>query len=379
MSWDTSQDICPTIPCMERITDKGLVIAACVVLMLMRGAAEPYGVILLLVGISVTAGFDLLAPRGTWASSALVMCAGLCACCVPSATSLFPLVAYDLVRTPWPQLLAVPLVTSFAWAGLGSSSWIFSALAIVCSLLSALLSLRTGRMVETDVSLKRLNDELADRLLLLREKNRESEDARTLALHAATLTERTRIAREIHDGVGHTLTRLILQVEALKVIHATDDAESRDLTELSVGLNEALDSMRRSVHALEDEGVDLRVELEHLTSGCADARVVMSYLAEDEVPPEVARCIVAVAKEAVTNAVRHAHAQKIEVKFIEYPGLWQLRVTNDGTMPGSSFSESDRGMGLRSMRERVELVGGKLSYSAGTEFAVRATIPRGER
>jgi hypothetical protein len=110
MSWDTSQDICPTIPCMERITDKGLVIAACVVLMLVRDAAEPYGVILLLVGISVTAGFDLLLARGTRVSSALVLCAGFCACCVPPATSLFPLVAYDLVRTPWPQLLAVPLL-----------------------------------------------------------------------------------------------------------------------------------------------------------------------------------------------------------------------------------------------------------------------------
>lgn len=379
MSWDTSQDICPTIPCMERITDKGLVIAACVVLMLMRGAAEPYGVILLLVGISVTAGFDLLAPRGTWASSALVMCAGLCACCVPSATSLFPLVAYDLVRTPWPQLLAVPLVASLTWVGIGSLSWSFSILAIVCSLLSALLSFRTGRMVETDITLKRLNDELADRLLLLREKNRESEDARALALHAAILTERTRIAREIHDGVGHTLTRLILQVEALKVIHAADDSERRDLTELSVGLNEALDSMRRSVHALEDEGVDLRVELERLASDCTSAQVNVTYLAEDEIPPEIARCIIAVAKEALTNAVRHAQAQKVDVRFIEYPGLWQLRVTNDGTMPDQFLSGESQGMGLRSMRERVELLGGRLALSSGTEFVVRATIPRGER
>lgn len=369
----------PTICHMERIADKGLALVACLALMAMSGRLEVRAVALLLVGVSLAAGFELACPRRSRVASAFAALAAACACLAPEASSLLPLVSYDLVRTPWPWLVAAPLAAALAWLAMGAMGWPSLALAALFSAAFALLSSRTGRMLETGARLRGLDDELSDRLLSLREKNRELEDARELSSRTATLSERTRIAREIHDGVGHLLTRLVLQVEALKVTHAGDSLVASELAELSDGLNAALDSMRRSMHALEDEGVDLGVELARLATGCADARVGVSCSAESAVPPEVTRCVLAVAREAVTNAARHAQARDISVRFTEYPGLWQLRVANGGLMPDPASLEEGRGMGLRSMRERVELLGGSLGWSVGTEFVVRASIPRGER
>jgi len=118
--------------------------------------------------------------------------------------------------------------------------------------------------------------------------------------------ERTRIAREIHDGVGHLLTRLLLQVKALQVVHREEPGVVADLTTLDSGLDEALDSMRRSVHALSDDGEELATSLNLLGSRCGIDSVSVDCSTEAEPPAVVARCVVAVVREALTNAASYA-------------------------------------------------------------------------
>ena len=123
-------------------------------------------------------------------------------------------------------------------------------------------------------------------------------------------------------------------------------------------------------------------------------------------PANVGTCLLAVIREALSNALRHGHAGRIEVRCLEHPALWQLSVLDDGgardglaaPVAGTDASASDRhgtpadlaafsgqfhtsgGMGLASMRERVEALGG--SFSAGprrdsTGWRVFASIPKG--
>ncbi|EHF02716.1 hypothetical protein HMPREF1008_00361 [Olsenella sp. oral taxon 809 str. F0356] len=208
-------------------------------------------------------------------------------------------------------------------------------------------------------------------------------------MRAATLSERTRIAREVHDGVGHSLTRLLLQVEALKVTHRGDERTTSELSELSMGLGEALSSMRTSVHALSDSAIDLGAELNRLgaTSGIDDVSV--EYRPDSTPPAAVTRTIVSLVRESLTNAARHARARHACVRVSELPGLWQVLVRNDGTMPelpahatgpeGLLDGLSRGGMGLASMQEGVEVLGGTLRVSCNDEFRVFASIPKGRR
>ena len=226
--------------------------------------------------------------------------------------------------------------------------------------------------------LHRTRDDSKELEEILQDKNRRLMSEQDQQVHLATLAERNRIAREIHDNVGHLLTRSILQIEAFEVIHGDDPEVQADFHEVGNTVREALDVTRASVHAMADDAVDLALELQRLAHESKIEQVNLSCEADD-VPVKVTRCFVAVCREALTNAARHAQARHANILVAEFPGLWQLLVTNDGSIPHSATEQqlSSDGMGIRSMRERVEALGGtfRISCERG-KFSVFASIPR---
>ena len=225
-----------------------------------------------------------------------------------------------------------------------------------------------------------VRDDLREKVLTLQDMNAQLLQAQDYELRAAALAERTRIAREIHDGVGHVLTRLLLQVKALQVTHRDEPGVVADLATLDSDLGEALDSMRRSVHAMSEEGEELATSLNLLGSRCGIAKVDIDCSTQTEPPPAVARCVVAVVREALTNAARHGRAASARVAVTDYPAFWQVTVDNDGVVPPGDEPLVDgggkAGLGLRSMTERVEALGGRVRITPRPRFTVFATIPK---
>lgn len=196
------------------------------------------------------------------------------------------------------------------------------------------------------------------------------------------LAERARIAREIHDNVGHQLTRASLQTEALRVVHANEPGVAADFADVKYTVDEALQLVRASVHALNDNAANLSVQLERIVEGArsdSDPQIELEVLAE-HAPANVANCFAAVLREALSNAMRHAHAKTITVWCMEHPSFYQLIVTDDGAdaTPASSSNVAE-GMELVSMRERIEALGG--TFTAGLRagapgWRVFATVPK---
>ena len=94
----------------------------------------------------------------------------------------------------------------------------------------------------------------------------------------------------------------------------------------------------------------------------------------------MARCVVAVVREALTNAARHGGAHSARVAVTDYPAFWQVTVDNDGVVPIEDEPAVDDGrspgLGLRSMTERVEALGGRVRITPRPRFTVFATIPK---
>ena len=109
----------------------------------------------------------------------------------------------------------------------------------------------------------------------------------------------------------------------------------------------------------------------------------------DRVPANVSACLLAVTREALSNVLRHAGAEHVAVRCVEHPGLFQLEVADDGTArsagdaaagdAATGDAAASTGMGLASMRERVEALGG--TFRAGPRadggWRVFATVPKG--
>ena len=369
---------------MEVLVDKGVLLCGCLLLALIVGQAGTATVIWLIAAVTV-AGLSMSVDQRWWgiAVPATYLLAGTLS--TDSVTGA-PLVVYVLARlgslgTRRARMAAVAVCIPFAAVMVTRvRDMPVLALALAVCGLAALLALRTVQEEAARRSLHVVRDDLREKVLTLQDTNARLLQAQDYELRAVALAERTRIAREIHDGVGHLLTRLLLQVKALQVVHRDASGVVADLTTLDGGLDEALDSMRRSVHALSDDGEELATSLNMLGSRCGIDSVSVDCSTDVEPPSAVARCVVAIVREALTNAARHGRARSARVAVNDYPAFWQVTVDNDGIVPAEDEPAVDgragSGLGLRSMTERVEALGGRVRITPRPRFTVFATIPK---
>ena len=366
------------------LVDKGVILCGCVLLALLAGEVDAVAVIWLLLAVA-TSGLSMATDRWRWVvavPAGYLLLGTLATASVAGA----PLAVHDLARiavlgTRRQRVVAAigcaPFLVFVAGRVPGTP---VLALALVVCAFAALLALRTTEEETTRARLHVMRDDLREKVLALQDANARLLRAQDHELRAAALSERTRIAREIHDGVGHVLTRLLLQVKAFQVTHRDEPGVVADLATLDSDLGEALDSMRRSVHALSEEGEELATSLNLLGSRCGIAKVEIDCSTQTEPPPAVARCVVAVVREALTNAARHGRATSARVVVTDYPAFWQVTVDNDGVVPPGDEplvdGDKNAGLGLRSMTERVEALGGRVRITPRPRFTVFATIPR---
>ena len=374
---------------MNRLFDKSIVLACCI------AAATGLAVDARLVaafclGVIATSLAELAQGKRARRASEAASCAYIIAAVfVPPFVPFAPLAFYDIARRvrrehAW-VVLGIGSVFAFALvADLRTDALTVRTLLLtsILSVAAALLSLRTAQLEREQQRMRRTRDELQERALALEARNRDLADRQDYEVELATLAERARIAREIHDNVGHQLTRASLQAEALRVVHADEPRVAADFTDVKRTVDEALQLVRASVHALNDNATDLSVQLERIVEGArsdSGPQIELEVLAE-HTPANVANCFAAVLREALSNAMRHAHAKTITVRCMEHPSFYQLIVTDDGTGGVRTGARSATGgMGLASMRERVEALGG--TFTAGSRvgasgWRVFATIPK---
>lgn len=193
-------------------------------------------------------------------------------------------------------------------------------------------------------------------------------EQREESIRTATLQERTRIAREIHDNVGHILTRALMQTQAASVVAraSADDIAAKALSDISASLDEAVTMVRRSVHNLDDDGTDFETQITdaaHAMDAAKQDFTVSLDCSIKDAPAPVTRCITAVIREALTNVIRHSTSTEATVTLHDYPAFWQLAIFNKTTIkPVPRISphadQPLRGMGLADIQQRIESLGG---------------------
>ncbi|CAN5514639.1 sensor histidine kinase [soil metagenome] len=168
--------------------------------------------------------------------------------------------------------------------------------------------------------------------------------------------ERLRIARELHDSVGHQLTALHLSLE---LVANTDGAPHDEAVQRSRGLvRDVLSDVRAVVSGMRSETpFDLAAALQSLGGGVRSPQVHLSADAAERLTDAAfAHCLFRCAQEGLTNALRHAAAKNIWVELTHVAKTWRLAVRNDG----DSRPPARPGNGLLGARERAEELGGTL-------------------
>ena len=189
--------------------------------------------------------------------------------------------------------------------------------------------------------------------------------------------ERNRVARDIHDSLGHHLTAIAIQLEKASAFADRDPVlAARAVADARGSARDALADVRRSVHALREERppFSLRDALTGLALDAGGPAVTVTVTGEpDRYDTAALTALYRAAQEGLTNARRHAEASVVTVSAAFDEAGARLVVADDGR----GFEKPGEGFGLLGMRERVELVGGEVSVDSGpgAGTVITVTIP----
>jgi signal transduction histidine kinase len=217
------------------------------------------------------------------------------------------------------------------------------------------------------------------------ERARVLERERDANSRVAAAEERVRIARELHDAVGHSVSVMVVQAGAERLALGEERPATRDaLLAIERTGREALGEMSRLLGILRKEGEGLALaprpsldQVEALVETVRDAGVPVEVQIEGErtqLPPGVDVSAYRILQEALTNVVKHAGPARVQIVVGYGVGAVEVEVTDDGEGPAK---EGGPGYGLAGMRERVELHGGTLEAGRrnGGGFTVKARLP----
>ena len=353
---------------MDGLSEKIILSLICLIgFSTLDSTAAPVGAFLVYLCISAAV---MLIPHRIPRAALIAAGAGL-TILFPVSLCALPLLLYDaLCEKKW--WLVLPAVPAFSAVKEGFGEIQYLSIAIGAA--SAVLLYRRITALTGQVErLTDLRDTVTERNMILTDRNLKMAQMQDYEIHLATMKERNRIAREIHDNVGHMLTRALLQAGALNVINQ-DDRLREPLLGLKDTLGTAMTSMRESVHTLHDDSIDLKKVIEDsIRTLGARFTVRLDYDISKNAPGSIKQCMAGVIKEGLSNAVKHSSGDRIAIIVREHPAFYQLVIEDNGCCK----EIAETGIGLENMTDRVKSIGGQISFTPSDKgFRIFVSVPR---
>lgn len=323
-----------------------------------------------------------------WSIGATVICMAV-APFFPGVLIAFPMALYALAGSPLSSRRGLDIaVRAVLSAGMLSEVYyltgniVTTAYSLLIMALAGYLAVKTGlaRRKET-LLLSKFDDARQDSLNAKRlgeeiMKNADNE------VYTARLKERNRIAREIHDNVGHMITRVIVQMQAIKIINK-DEKVARQLDSVSETLDLAMTGIRKSVHELHDDSIDVSIAVNDIIKTLPERfDVDVNTSIESPADNKTKSCILGIIKEAVTNISKYSSGDKVRIEVVENNTFWRILVRDNGENPERDYMltgdyMASGGLGLKNIASRAASCGGRASVRSGKDgFEIMATLPK---
>jgi len=360
-----------------RWIDKIAVFLVCTVLLIMFKFFD-YAPAVLCIALIYTCLHFIF--RKTWVQMFLLYSYIILCLIMPVFIFYIPLIVYDNFFKPLKYnnlVLLIPLIYNFDL----SKSYILIILAIA---LAIVLKYKTDELYETRESLIKVRDDSTEYSNLLKEKNEKLIENQNFELSVATLNERDRISKELHDSIGHMLSRSLIQVGAISTI-AKDETVNNELYKLKESLSEGMDSVRETIHNMRDESFDLYAKTKEIIEGFDFCKIYFEYEVKLQPSIEIKYFIVSTLKESLSNIIKHSNASVVNVSVIEHPSIYQFVVSDNGQISyesqknlQESFKNGDdlTGMGVSGMIERVNKLKGIINISLDDGFKIFVSIKK---
>ncbi len=241
---------------------------------------------------------------------------------------------------------------------------------LILLIISLILKYRALKYEKLHREFIKQRDDLTELYMSLEDKIKELQFKQDLEVNYATLNERNRISREIHDSVGHLLTSAILQIGAVIAV-TKEDGTKNLLGTIKTTLDQGMNSIRSSIHNLHDDSVDLYMQLTEIINEFTFCKVTLNYEFSSSPDTQIKYSIIAIVKEALSNVIKHSNSTLVTVSLYEHPKLYQVIILDDGTKKKKNV---DGGMGLQSIEKRVNSMNGIVNFDDTNGFKIFISI-----
>jgi len=210
-------------------------------------------------------------------------------------------------------------------------------------------------------------------------KTQRVADARLRMAHdeierLAKTAERERIARDLHDVLGHTLSLISIKSElAARLLPTDPERTAQELAEIQTTARRALAEVRQTVSGYRAQGLTAEIAQAVAALAASGVTLTSSPVNMPRLPAQHEASLALILREAVTNIVRHAGARSCAISITADEHVTMLEVCDD-----SRGMHSSEGNGLRGMRERVRELGGELQLGSEDGVVLRVTLPRSQ-
>lgn len=294
--------------------------------------------------------------------------------CFYSPVFLFftPLICYDIIniKENWLWLLIfAPIVADFV-----QNLNLYDIFIVLFVLIVYLLKYRTNKYLKLKEDHFELRDTSKEMSMALRKNNEALIHNQDYEINIATLNERNRIARDIHDNVGHMLSSSMLQIGAI-IATNNDDKLTGNLNIVKDTLSSAMDSIRSSVHNLYEESIDLYIEVKKLVDNFEFCSIKLDYDIETNMNVSLKYCYIYIIKEALSNVMKHSDATEVSITMREHPAIFQLVIQDNGTVVPKDDHLND-GIGLKNISNRVSSFNGLFNLSFDNGCRIFISIPK---
>jgi signal transduction histidine kinase len=363
---------------MYEIIDKLLLFLCCLTLYLFEDAGS-FFIVPVIIAVVLSSLF-VYYENGRIRIGGCLLYALLCLLW-PWYIIFLPLVLYDTLHTRFQySMVFIPLLYLYHLQGYTVMTLSFTTLILI---IAYLLKFKTDKLSIIKGEYNDLRDTSTAMSFLLEEKNQSLLKNQDYEINLATLNERNRISKEIHDNVGHLLSRALLQVGAMLTI-AKEDLLREGLSDLKTSLSDGMDQIRNSIHNMYDESIDLYSQVEQLVKNFSFCPIHFEYDVNNPPKTQLKHAIIAIIKETLSNIIRHSSATKVTLILREHPAMYQLVIQDNQLLTEEkaqylkkAFEQQEfgDGMGLHNIYDRVKSFGGNINISVENGFKLFITFP----
>ncbi len=274
------------------------------------------------------------------------------------------------------------LILGFSGVGINQNYGGYRSILIVFIMISIIMAVKAKYIAKQNAEVKRLRDDSIEKNNFLMEKNKVLISNRDNEINIAILSERNRIAREIHDNVGHLLSRSILQVGAIMAVNK-DETVKTLITPVRNTLDEAMNSIRQSVHDLHKESFDIENAAKNILEDLKEFEVAFDCDISMEADKEIKYTFLAILKEAVNNIEKYCDGDKVNVLMRELDEYYQMVIEDNGEKIRkygesvlSALNSDHGGIGLVNMQDRIRGMNGLIQFSFEKGFRIFISVPK---